>query len=145
MAQSKYDDYDFPTTSPEPQSGHPGHTNPEQDAAVHQLRAELEQLGYADRLDTLTLLRFLRARKFDIQAAKTMYVYGFCVTGWMDGWWLIDAGSSTLKSGGKSLAPMNSSATSITSRSPRFLSTTLSTITRRTRCVVSGTRLLEVK
>lgn len=72
--QSKYDDYDFPTTAPEPQSGHPGHTTPEQDAAVHQFRAELEQLGYTERLDTLTLLRFLRARKFDIQAAKTMYV-----------------------------------------------------------------------
>lgn len=72
--QSKYDDYDFPTTAPEPQSGHPGHTTPEQDAAVTQFRSELEQLGYTERLDTLTLLRFLRARKFDIQAAKTMYV-----------------------------------------------------------------------
>lgn len=73
MSEVKYDDYDYPTTAPEPQSGHPGHTTPEQDAAVHQLRAELEQLGYTTRLDTLTLLRFLRARKFDIQAAKTMY------------------------------------------------------------------------
>lgn len=72
---SKYDDYDYPTTAPESQSGHPGHTTPEQDASVHQLRAELEQMGYTERLDTLTLLRFLRARKFDIQAAKTMYVF----------------------------------------------------------------------
>lgn len=70
---SKYDDYDFPTTAPEPQAGHPGHTTPEQDAKVEQLRAELEQQGYTDRLDTLTMLRFLRARKFDVQAAKTMY------------------------------------------------------------------------
>ncbi|KAJ5155394.1 Sec14 cytosolic factor [Penicillium capsulatum] len=70
----KYDQYDFPTTAPEPQSGHPGHTSPEQDAKVHQLRVMLEQQGYTDRLDTLTLLRFLRARKFDVEAAKTMFV-----------------------------------------------------------------------
>ncbi|OOF96624.1 hypothetical protein ASPCADRAFT_206809 [Aspergillus carbonarius ITEM 5010] len=72
--QSKYDDYDFPTTAPESQPGHPGHTTPEQDAKVQQLRSELEQLGYTERLDTLTLLRFLRARKFDVAAAKTMFV-----------------------------------------------------------------------
>lgn len=84
MADSKYDDYDYPTIAPEAQSGHPGHTTPEQDAAVHQLRAELEQLGYTDRLDTLTLLRFLRARKFDIQAAKNMCVLQILYTsGWM--------------------------------------------------------------
>ncbi|KAJ5551179.1 Cellular retinaldehyde binding/alpha-tocopherol transport [Penicillium sp. DV-2018c] len=71
---SKYDQFDFPTTAPEAQPGHPGHTSPEQDAKVHQLRAELEQLGYTERLDTLTLLRFLRARKFDVEAAKTMFV-----------------------------------------------------------------------
>ncbi|KAJ9297794.1 hypothetical protein DTO271G3_4015 [Paecilomyces variotii] len=70
----KYDDYDFPTTAPEPQSGHPGHTTPEQDAQVVLLRSTLEQLGYKDRLDTLTLLRFLRARKFNVEAAKTMFV-----------------------------------------------------------------------
>ncbi|OQD72347.1 hypothetical protein PENPOL_c001G08095 [Penicillium polonicum] len=69
----KYDQYDFPTTAPEAQPGHPGHTSPEQDAKVHQLRAELEKLGYTERLDTLTLLRFLRARKFDVEAAKTMF------------------------------------------------------------------------
>lgn len=73
MSDAKYDDYDYPTIAPEPQSGHPGHTTPEQDAAVHQLRAELEKSGYTIRLDTLTLLRFLRARKFDVQAAKAMY------------------------------------------------------------------------
>lgn len=81
-APSKYDDYDFPTTAPEPQSGHPGHTTPEQNTAVDQLRSELEQLGYTERLDTLTLLRFLRARKFDIQAAKTMYVFFFFFLVW---------------------------------------------------------------
>ena len=49
-----------------------GHTTKEQDAQVHQLRQMLEQMGYKDRLDTLTLLRFLRARKFDVQLSKTM-------------------------------------------------------------------------
>lgn len=68
----KYDDYDFPTTAPEPQPGHPGHTTKEQDAQVQQLRMMLEQEGYKDRLDTLTLLRFLRARKFSVQMAHDM-------------------------------------------------------------------------
>jgi len=52
----KYDHYDFPTTSPTPQSGHPGYTTAEQDAKVHQLRMMLEQQGYTERLDTLTLV-----------------------------------------------------------------------------------------
>lgn len=70
----KYDNYDYPTTAPEKQDGHPGHTTPEQDAKVFQLRTMLEQLGYTERLDTLTLLRFLRARKFDVELSKAMYV-----------------------------------------------------------------------
>ena len=68
----KYDDYDYPTTAPETQSGHPGHTTKEQDAQVHQLRAMLEQEGYTERLDTLSLLRFLRARKFNVELSKQM-------------------------------------------------------------------------
>ncbi|KAF9731696.1 hypothetical protein PMIN06_012650 [Paraphaeosphaeria minitans] len=70
----KYDDYDYPTTAPTPQNGHPGHTTPEQDAQVHQLRAMLEQAGYTKNLDTLTLLRFLRARKFNVELSKQMFV-----------------------------------------------------------------------
>ncbi|KAK2763804.1 cytosolic factor, phosphatidylinositol/phosphatidylcholine transfer protein [Arachnomyces sp. PD_36] len=70
----KYDDYDFPTTAPEVKSGHPGHTTPEQDAQVFQLRSILEGMGYTERLDTLTLLRFLRARKFVVEDAKAMFV-----------------------------------------------------------------------
>jgi hypothetical protein len=54
----KYDHYDYPTTSPTPQSGHPGHTTPEQDAQVYQLRGQLEQAGYTERLDTLTMVCF---------------------------------------------------------------------------------------
>ena len=68
----KYDDFDYPTTAPTKQSGHPGHTTPEQDAQVFQLRAQLEQAGYTERLDTLSMLRFLRARKFNVEAAKKM-------------------------------------------------------------------------
>jgi hypothetical protein len=52
----KYDSYDFPTISPTAQSGHPGHTTPEQDAHVFQLRSALEQDGYTKNLDTLTLV-----------------------------------------------------------------------------------------
>jgi hypothetical protein len=52
----KYDNYDYPTTAPTAQSGHPGHTTPEQDAQVYQLRMKLEQDGYTERLDTLTLV-----------------------------------------------------------------------------------------
>jgi hypothetical protein len=52
----KYDDYDYPTTAPEGRSGHPGHTTPEQDAQVYQLRMKLEAAGYTERLDTLTLV-----------------------------------------------------------------------------------------
>lgn len=70
----KYDHYDFPTTSLCTLSGHPGHTTPEQDAKVVQLRKKLEQDGYTERLDTLTLLRFLRARKFDLALAEKMFV-----------------------------------------------------------------------
>lgn len=53
---SKYDDYEYPTTSPNVQSGHPGHTTPEQDAQVFQLRTQLEQAGYTERLDTLCMV-----------------------------------------------------------------------------------------
>ncbi|KAL9090966.1 MAG: hypothetical protein Q9159_001709 [Coniocarpon cinnabarinum] len=70
----KYDHYDYPTKSPVELSGHPGHTTEEQDAKLAQLRMMLEQEGYKDRLDTLTLLRFLRARKFDVNLSKQMFV-----------------------------------------------------------------------
>ena len=52
----KYGDYDYPTTSPNVQSGHAGHTTPQQDAQVFQLRTQLEQAGYAERLDTLCMV-----------------------------------------------------------------------------------------
>jgi len=52
----KYDNYDYPTVAPVAQNGHPGHTTPEQDAQVHQLRTMLEAAGYTKNLDTLTLV-----------------------------------------------------------------------------------------
>ena len=59
---SKYDDFDFPTKSPEVKSGHPGHTTPEQDAQIFQLRTQLEQAGYTERLDTLSMVRLVLNR-----------------------------------------------------------------------------------
>jgi hypothetical protein len=53
----KYDHYDYPTVAPTVQSGHPGHTTPEQDAQVFQLRSTLESSGHTKNLDTLTLVR----------------------------------------------------------------------------------------
>lgn len=53
----KYDNYDFPTTPPRAQNGHPGFLTAQQQAQVHQLRLLLESEGYTDRLDTLTLVR----------------------------------------------------------------------------------------
>ncbi|EFX00873.1 sec14 cytosolic factor [Grosmannia clavigera kw1407] len=70
----KYDDYDYPIVAPNAQSGHPGQVSEQQQAQVHQLRLMLEAEGYTKRLDTLTLLRFLRARKFDVALAKKMFV-----------------------------------------------------------------------
>lgn len=70
----KYDDYDYPVVSPEKREGHPGHLTPVQQAQVAQLRLMLETEGYTQRLDTLTLLRFLRARKFDVNLSKKMFV-----------------------------------------------------------------------
>ncbi|KEY65368.1 hypothetical protein S7711_04266 [Stachybotrys chartarum IBT 7711] len=69
----KYDNYDFPLNAEQGQPGHAGFLTSEQIAQVHQLRLMLESEGYTDRLDTLTLLRFLRARKFDVNLAKKMF------------------------------------------------------------------------
>ncbi|TGZ84280.1 hypothetical protein EX30DRAFT_357811 [Ascodesmis nigricans] len=74
MTATPYDTYTYPTTSPDSGAGHPGHTTPEQDAKVVQLREELQKEGVTERLDTHTLLRFLRARKFDIEASKKMFL-----------------------------------------------------------------------
>ncbi|KOS18088.1 Sec14 cytosolic factor [Escovopsis weberi] len=70
----KYDDYDFPVTPKDPQPGHYGNIDEVQAASVEQLRLMLEAEGYSERLDTLTLLRFLRARKWVVADARKMFV-----------------------------------------------------------------------
>lgn len=129
----KYDDYDYPTTSPETQSGHPGHTTKEQDAQVHQLRGMLEQAGYSDRLDTLTLLRFLRARKFNVQMSYDMYVFGILGRGLWVTFTDEILGSLRTRNGERSLVPMSWCIPLSTRRNQRSSSITLNTTTRLTR------------
>lgn len=146
----KYDDYDFPTVSRTTLSGHPGHTTPEQDAQVFQLRTKLEQAGYTDRLDTLTLVRYniitlpaiytkiesvaisaspeVRCRTFRTDVCNyNPHVHARCLT-------LLSAGSSTVRSGASSKAPMVSTIWSRTSsmrRRQRFSSIILNITTRQ--------------
>lgn len=54
-------------------SGTPGNVDEAQQKALEQLREELVAAGYVERLDDSTLLRFLRARKFDTALAKEMF------------------------------------------------------------------------
>ena len=61
-------------SAPDAGPGSPGNVTPEQQKAIDQLRAELKELGYKDRLDTASMLRFLRARKFDVALAKEMFI-----------------------------------------------------------------------
>lgn len=148
----KYDDYDFPTTSPTVQSGHPGHTTPEQDAQIFQLRGLLEQAGYTKNLDTLTLvcsrpclcntLQVLNISSCDSSArassmlssprrCKPEQSYYRCMS-----CILTASGSSTARSGGPStlvLVSKSWSALSTTRRSQRSSSTTHNTTTRPTR------------
>lgn len=129
----KYDHYDFPTVAPGNQPGHPGSTTKEQDAQVHQLRAMLEQEGHSSGLDTLTLLRFLRARKFDVQASKLMYVNScMCQYPSVD----LLLGLATTRNGARNLEPMILSVTSNTPRSKKCFSTTPSITTRQIRWVL---------
>ena len=51
-----YDNYTYPVSNPETGSGHPGHTTPEEEAKVLQLRKELEEAGYTERLDTHSMV-----------------------------------------------------------------------------------------
>ncbi|KZV87548.1 putative SEC14-phosphatidylinositol/phosphatidylcholine transfer protein [Exidia glandulosa HHB12029] len=59
-----------------PPPGRVGNLTPEQQKTLDEFRTELQNEGHfvADRHDDPTLLRFLRARKFDIAAAKTMFI-----------------------------------------------------------------------
>ncbi|KAG4305999.1 hypothetical protein PORY_000909 [Pneumocystis oryctolagi] len=55
-------------------SGYPGNTTKEQDAKVEELQKELREEGFFKRTDSPSMLRFLRARKFDVTQAKTMFI-----------------------------------------------------------------------
>ncbi|KAI1331588.1 CRAL-TRIO domain-containing protein [Xylariaceae sp. FL0255] len=70
----KYDNFNFPITAVENRSGYSGHLNASQQAQISQLRMMLEAAGCKQHLDSLTMLRFLRARKFDVEAAKKMFL-----------------------------------------------------------------------
>ena len=54
-------------------TGHPGNVTPDQEKSLNHLRELLRAQGYVERTDDATLLRFLRARKFDALKAHEMY------------------------------------------------------------------------
>ncbi|KAH8921997.1 hypothetical protein BT69DRAFT_1282703 [Atractiella rhizophila] len=60
----------------DPMSGHPGHLTPEQEEILAKFKEELKAEGWYDPAmhDDNTLLRFLRARKFDLAKSKAMFI-----------------------------------------------------------------------
>ncbi|CAE6430455.1 unnamed protein product [Rhizoctonia solani] len=60
----------------DPLAGRVGHLTPEQEQALSQFKQELQDAGYfvPERHDDPTLLRFLRARKFDLAKSKEMII-----------------------------------------------------------------------
>ncbi|KAI5964075.1 SEC14 [Candida pseudojiufengensis] len=61
-------------SAPTELTGYTSNLTPEQKEITIELRKELVALGYKDRLDDASLLRFLRARKFDLILAKQMFI-----------------------------------------------------------------------
>ncbi|KAK6458765.1 CRAL-TRIO domain-containing protein [Scheffersomyces xylosifermentans] len=59
--------------APMEQTGYTSNLTDEQKAILKQFHDELAAMGFVDRLDDPTLLRFLRARKFDLAKAKLMF------------------------------------------------------------------------
>lgn len=55
------------------QTGYTSNLTEQQQRILRQLYQELTEAGYTERLDNATLLRFLRARKFDLKKAKAMF------------------------------------------------------------------------
>ncbi|CEP60909.1 SEC14 family lipid-binding protein LALA0_S02e02454g [Lachancea lanzarotensis] len=61
------------TCAPTAVQGTPGNLSEVQQKSLGEFREQLKKGGYSERLDDSTLLRFLRARKFDVAASKLMY------------------------------------------------------------------------
>lgn len=61
-------------SAPTQQTGYSSNLTEEQKAILKQLYEALKALGYTKRLDNVTLLRFLRARKFDFEKTKKMFI-----------------------------------------------------------------------
>ncbi|CCH59380.1 hypothetical protein TBLA_0B05520 [Henningerozyma blattae CBS 6284] len=62
------------TCKPGDTPGSPGNTTDAQLKTLKEFRSILKKKGYTERLDDATLLRFLRARKFDLALAEKMFV-----------------------------------------------------------------------
>ncbi|CAE6386060.1 unnamed protein product [Rhizoctonia solani] len=65
-----------PAAPVDPLAGRVGHLTPEQEQTLAQFKAELQTEGHfvPERHDDPTLLRFLRARKFDLVKSKEMII-----------------------------------------------------------------------
>lgn len=72
--EALYDSVPHEVAKPEGnQTGFPGYTTDEQNDKVKELRALLIVDGYEERLDDFTLLRFLRARQFEVDRSHRMF------------------------------------------------------------------------
>ncbi|EGW31944.1 phosphatidylinositol/phosphatidylcholine transfer protein Sec14p [Spathaspora passalidarum NRRL Y-27907] len=60
--------------APTDQTGYTSNLTEEQKQLVIDLRKRLQELGYKSRLDDASMLRFLRARKFDLEKSLEMFV-----------------------------------------------------------------------
>lgn len=60
--------------APTDQTGYTSSLTAEQKQILEEFRKALTELGYTDRLDDPSLLRFLRARKFNLELAKEMFI-----------------------------------------------------------------------